>query len=81
MSCGLGAGDLGEIMPVTSVVQRVFILDQEFCVKKKQKTIGKSCIKYSFDRTKLKVMEVCGPACHRIVCLELLLHSKKNSLH
>lgn len=28
-----GAGDLGEIMPVTSVVQEVFILDQKFCVE------------------------------------------------
>lgn len=33
VSCRLGSRDLSEIMPVTSVVQWVFILDQKFCVK------------------------------------------------
>lgn len=37
--CRPVAGDLGEIMPVTSVVQRVLILDQKFCVKQKKKMI------------------------------------------
>lgn len=30
---GLGPGDLGEVVPVAPVVQRVLVLDQKFCRK------------------------------------------------
>lgn len=39
VSCRLGSRDLSKIMPVTSMVQGVFILNQKFCVKKKKKSI------------------------------------------
>lgn len=35
VSCRSCSRDLGEIVPVTSVVQRVFILDEECCAEQK----------------------------------------------
>lgn len=39
---GLGPGDLGEVVPVAPVVQRVLILDQKFCREQGKKTAGLS---------------------------------------
>ena len=36
VSSRLGSRDLGEVVPVTSVVQRVVILDQKLCVKQRK---------------------------------------------